>query len=111
MFIFKMCKNLIFDETTKESDGVLTHHFINNEEKITIELKKAFGSSIYVKKDGELIYSPYNHYLCNTFNIFQVFYIYINLRFIKLKSKKKQKGFFTSLEKALYDDYFKNKIK
>ena len=74
MFIFKMCKNLIFDETTKESDGVLTHHFINNEEKITIELKKAFGSSIYVKKDGELIYSPYNHYLCNTFNIFLVLY-------------------------------------
>ena len=88
-----MCKNLIFDETTKDSDGFLTHHFINNQEKITIKLEKAFGSSIYVKKDGELIYSPYNHYLCNTFNVFQVFYIHINLRFIKLKSKKNKKDF------------------
>jgi hypothetical protein len=111
MSIFKMCKNLIFDETTKDCDGFLTHHFINNEEKITIQLEKSFGSSIFVKKDGKLIYSPFNHYLCDNFNIFQVFYIHIILRFIKLKSKKKQKGFFTPLEKALYDDFFKNNIK
>jgi hypothetical protein len=92
--------------TTKDCDGFLTHHFINNEEKITIQLEKSFGSNIFVKKDGELIYSPYNHYLCRNLNIFQVFYIHINLRLIKLKSKKKI--VFTPLEKALYDKHFKN---
>lgn len=87
--VFKMCKAIVFENTTKDSDGFLTHHFINDKEKIKIELETScYGSAIFVKRDRELIYSPFNHYLCHTFNIFQVLYIHIKLRLIRLRSKK-----------------------
>lgn len=83
-----MCKAIVFENTTRDCDGFLTHHFINDKEKIKIELETSFGSTIFVKRDGELIYSPFNYALCRTFNIFQVLYIHIKLRLIRLRSKK-----------------------
>lgn len=86
--LIKMCKEIIYEKSTENTSGYITHHFLASKYNVKLELNDYYGT-LFVYKNNELLYSPYNPDYNKTINFLQRIVIRFYLTKILKKETKK----------------------
>lgn len=86
--LIKMCKEIIYEKSTENNSGFITYHFLAPKYNVKLELGDFYGD-LYIYKNNELLYSPYNPEYNKTINFLQRIIIRFYLAKILKKETKK----------------------
>jgi len=86
--LIKMCKEIGYEKTTENTLGFITHHFLASKYNVKLELDDFYGT-LFIYKNNELLYTPFNPEYNKTINFIQRIIIRFYLsRILKKETRK-----------------------